>query len=165
MEEEGRKIKGGWLVGAIPHSVLGLPDILSNQILDLVLDDSIRNDDATIVKFEEVSAKNEVTGKILADVFGYLVRSWTKIVRKIQSRECFDCMPYLTGYNEIQVPDSTKDQWRKYFGLTEELEWFNLFDEDEASSPVVIDQQLDSRVLDEDEEFPILGDETEVHTD
>ena len=57
--------------------LLGLPDILSNQILDLVLDDSIRNDDATIVKFEEVSAKNEVAGKILADVFGYLVRSWT----------------------------------------------------------------------------------------
>ena len=145
--------------------LLGLPDILSNQILDLVLDDSIRNDDATIVKFEEVSAKNEVAGKILADVFGYLVRSWTKIMRKIQSRECFDCMPYLTGYNEIQVPDGTKDQWRKYVGLIEELEWFNLFDEDEASSPVVIDQQLDSCVFDGDEECPILGEETEVHND
>ena len=76
--------------------------------------------------------------------------SWTKIVRKIQSRNCDDCDPFLTGYNDIHVPENKKDEWRKYFGVVDDLElgWFNLFDEDKTESPV--DENETESLEDED---------------
>ena len=104
------------------RKLVGLPDIISNQILNLILTDSIMEDAPDMIKFEEVPVMNEVSRKILDEVFRYLVRSWTKIVRKIQSRNCDDCDPFLTGYNDIHVPENKKDEWRKYFGVVDDLE-------------------------------------------
>ena len=105
----------------------------ANQIYESIMEDA-----PDMIKFEEVLVMNEVSRKILDEVFRYLVRSWTKIVRKIQSRNCDDCDPFLSGYNDIHVPENKKDEWRKYFGVVDELEleWFNMFDEDKTESSV-----------------------------
>ena len=89
-----------------------------------------------MVKFEELPVTNKVTRKILIDVFGYLAQTWKSIVWKCKYFPCFCYHPYLTGFNEVNVPDDIMDDWRNYFGLAEELQWYNLFDEDDNTNPV-----------------------------
>ena len=127
----------------------GLPNVVSNMIVDMLLEESIRKDNETMVKFEELPVTNKVTRKILVDVFGYLAKTWISIVRKIEYFPCFCYHPYLTGFNEVHVPDDIMAGWRNYFGLTEELQWYNLFDEDDDNTNPV--DALEEPTVDEDD--------------
>ena len=114
--------------------LLGLPDIVSNKILNKLLEEAVKMNNARMVSFEESPIKNGVTRMILIDVFNYLVRSWTNIVWVVESASCYCSYPYARALREIQVPDKTMEDWRNYFGLPQELEWYNLFDRDDSDT-------------------------------
>ena len=136
--------------------LLGLPDLVSNEILDMLLEDAINDDNAALVRFEESPIKNDVTRVILTDVFNYLVRSWTDLVERIESSPCYCAYPYLRGLKEFQVPDDKMEDWRNYFGLPQELEWFSMFDEEqtEATGVADVEKQIEELNLEEDRKKP-----------
>ena len=112
----------------------GFPNVVSNMIVDMLLEESIRKDNEIMVKFGELPVTTKVTRKILVDVFAYLAKTWIAIVWKIKSFPCYCYHPYLTGFNEVHVPDDDMYDWRNYFGLAKELQWYNLFDEDDDNT-------------------------------
>ena len=100
--------------------LLGLPSDVSNIILKMLLEDSIKKDVETMVKFEDQLVENEFIRTLLIDVFNYLATTWIEVVWKIKSFPCYCYYPYLTGFREVYVPDNVMEDWRDYFGLAED---------------------------------------------
>ena len=100
--------------------LLKLPDVAVIKILDFLLYQSVSDNDAEVVKFEERD-DNDRVGRILLKVYDFFCKVVNRISEALEVYGCKCCIILFVTMDVITLMDDEDgNDWKEYFGIEEE---------------------------------------------